>query len=309
MGEQEAKLDEVTADQAEPELLYHYTTLDGLLGILKDEVLWAAGIPYLNDTSEFKAGSGAVFDLMQTEIMSCSDIDPATDDLSKIFNAKFDDAKVASVMNRYTPLIRQSAASVYAASFSAEETGDDLSQWRAYGGQDSGVSLGFEPLHLREMGRQFLNNNPGWVGADTDPLAKCEYYKDRNFPQTDPAIHDAVKRIMELNDDSSKVLSFARYSATLKHEKFRAEGEWRIVLVWGGAGVPDAVKFRRVRSLVVPYICIPLKLDNRPIEIVRIVVGPTPHKTEARQSIEMLLKRYDVQYREIVESRVPYRNW
>jgi hypothetical protein len=37
-----------------PETLYHYTTQDGLLGILKDQSLWATHILYLNDSMEMR---------------------------------------------------------------------------------------------------------------------------------------------------------------------------------------------------------------------------------------------------------------
>ncbi len=43
------------ADQAEPELLYHYTTQEGLLGIFDTQEIWATHIRYLNDkTREFR---------------------------------------------------------------------------------------------------------------------------------------------------------------------------------------------------------------------------------------------------------------
>ena len=43
-----------TKEQPEPELLYHYTTLDGFLGIIRNSELLATDIRYLNDTSEFR---------------------------------------------------------------------------------------------------------------------------------------------------------------------------------------------------------------------------------------------------------------
>ena len=46
----------------EPELLYHYTTQKGLLGILKDKCIWATHIRYLNDTSEGNIVPRVVFE-------------------------------------------------------------------------------------------------------------------------------------------------------------------------------------------------------------------------------------------------------
>ena len=56
-----------TEGQAEPELLYHYTTLDGLLGILDKRELWATGISYLNDTFEYKAAPSAAVDIAMAD--------------------------------------------------------------------------------------------------------------------------------------------------------------------------------------------------------------------------------------------------
>ena len=44
------------------------------------------------------------------------------------------------------------------------------------------------------------------------------------------------------------------------------------------------------------------------IEISCIVVGLTPHKDEAKKSVEALLNRYGVKYGEVVPSKIPYRN-
>src|ERR1017187_4880845 len=41
-----------TEDQAEPELLYHYTDEKGLIGILESQNLWASHYRFLNDYEE-----------------------------------------------------------------------------------------------------------------------------------------------------------------------------------------------------------------------------------------------------------------
>jgi hypothetical protein len=281
---------QTAASPIKPNLLYHYTTLDGLLGILENSEIWATGIPFLNDTSEYQAGLKAVFALMNPELLESNE---------------------ESVVDKYAPLIDQSAESIFTASFSKEPTGDDLSQWRAYGGEHSGVSLGFSPQYLRKIGRHFLKDkkDSGWIGTNEDPLIKCKYYKDRDYFEDDEEIKKKIAEIVAQKEKSTKVLLFARYAATLKHEKFNAEKEWRILLVQSCGKASGAVKFRRVKSLVVPYVCIPLAWDGQQIEIDRIVVGPTPHKEQAKQSIEMLLKSCRVTFKEVVESKVPYRNW
>src|SRR5687767_5789612 len=44
-----------------PESLWHYTSLSGLLAILKDQNIWATDIRYLNDSSEL----GVVLDAIE----------------------------------------------------------------------------------------------------------------------------------------------------------------------------------------------------------------------------------------------------
>ncbi|MGB6726605.1 MAG: hypothetical protein WBE74_11935, partial [Terracidiphilus sp.] len=153
------------------------------------------------------------------------------------------------------------------------------------------------------------SSSQGWIGNDEDPLVRCEYCHDPANHGDDKAIRDQVRKVMAIEDTSKKVLTFARYAASLKHQKFRAEHEWRMVLVFGGQEVPDSVGFRRMKSFIAPYARVSLRWSDQPIEIARIVVGPTPHKDEAKSSVEMLLKRYHVKYKEILSSEVPFRNW
>src|SRR5438876_12190342 len=43
-----------------PEFLYHYTSQDGLLGIVKSRSLWATNISHLNDSTEFELSLGLI---------------------------------------------------------------------------------------------------------------------------------------------------------------------------------------------------------------------------------------------------------
>jgi Protein of unknown function (DUF2971) len=276
--------------QAEPKLLYHYTSLAGLVGILESRELWASGIRCLNDASEFHAGMNAAFHIYNEELLQTGS---------------------DSTISKHTPLLLQNGDSVFVASFSAEKTGDDLSQWRAYSGDYSGVSLGLAPRYLSTIGRHFLDTHKGeeWYETAVDPLVECRYFQNVDALNIDQEILNAVKSIADREGSSSKAAEFARYAATLKHRAFYQEREWRIALIWQGETVPKLLKFRRSKSMLIPYICIPLDWSGQAIEIDRIVVGPSPHQHEAEQSIKMLLNRYGVKNREIVQSSVPYRNW
>lgn len=48
-----------------PEILYHYTTQIGLLGILSKGSLWATKIHYLNDAAEYELAFGLARNLLE----------------------------------------------------------------------------------------------------------------------------------------------------------------------------------------------------------------------------------------------------
>jgi hypothetical protein len=253
---------------------------------MEEGKLWATHIRYLNDASEFRVLSDTFFD-------------HASDAVDK--------RRDASLMNEWSRRIRR--PEIYTASFSAVKTGDDLSQWRAYGGQHTGVSLGFRPQYLRDVCRHFLKGNQGWIGADKDSLIECAYYKQKQFPEVDPEILANIKRNLATGDRSEQIISLALYGASLKHEGFRAESEWRIALVRENGFPFTDLKFRQLKSLIAPYVPIPLKLDGCPIQILRVVVGPAPHMDEAVDAVKFLLAKNNVPVSEVVPSKIPYRNW
>lgn len=51
-------------DATPPPILYHYTRLPGLLGIIDSKALWATDIRYLNDETEFHHAVDITRDLL-----------------------------------------------------------------------------------------------------------------------------------------------------------------------------------------------------------------------------------------------------
>src|SRR2546423_10494745 len=51
--------------QDSPRLLYHYTSADGLLGMLQGRQLWATNVRFMNDTSELAYGIRLVREVLQ----------------------------------------------------------------------------------------------------------------------------------------------------------------------------------------------------------------------------------------------------
>jgi len=114
-----------------PQILYHYTTPTGLLGIIGKKEIWASHTQYLNDRMEFQHAVGIIreeIDAMKKEPEYAGDHDHL-DEMASVL-------KHSGEMN------------VCVCSFSEEA--DVLSQWRAYG-NGSGFSIGFSAEFLRAI--------------------------------------------------------------------------------------------------------------------------------------------------------------
>ena len=64
---------ENTTNNRLPELgqLFHYTTAEGLKGIIENNELWASSAYFLNDSSEVMYGYGVVKEVLEEWIKSC----------------------------------------------------------------------------------------------------------------------------------------------------------------------------------------------------------------------------------------------
>ncbi len=103
--------------------LYHYTTAEGLLGIVQTRKIWATSIFYLNDMKEFRDG----IELSKKHVQALHD------GMTEAFLRKL----LANVLER---LRACDGFHTYVCSFS--ELADDLSQWRAYC-PAGGFAIGF----------------------------------------------------------------------------------------------------------------------------------------------------------------------
>jgi len=102
-----------------PAYVYHYTTIEGLLGILDQKKLWATDVSFMNDASEYDYASGLITNELKSleERFLLGAGSPDSDLRHLIFNGL-----------RHLATTRQFR--VYASCFC--EAKNLLSQWRAY---------------------------------------------------------------------------------------------------------------------------------------------------------------------------------
>jgi hypothetical protein len=90
--------------------VYHYTTQEGLLEILRDNCLWATSIRHLNDASEFSYAA----DLVREHLTKCNG------------------AETAEFYSKCLEMPSEYEDSVSFVVSVLADGGDRLSQWRAY---------------------------------------------------------------------------------------------------------------------------------------------------------------------------------
>lgn len=178
-----------------PDFLYHYTTPQGLLNILKSRSLWLSGIHHLNDHSE-----GTIF----------------FDFLNQL--AASDSTFSADCIRRNLEEIEP-----YICCFSEEP--DLLSQWRGYGANGSGFSIAFD----RERIISLISEHSEWL------LKKVTYadnYDEFINDQDNRRSRDAMEAFGKTYASTSMSLrhSLRKETLAIKHSGFNEECEYRLIL-------------------------------------------------------------------------------
>jgi hypothetical protein len=273
-----------------PDILYHYTTQAGLIGILEHGKLWATHIRYLNDAREYVLAHHLVVRELRRRAAETSS------------------PELREFLVLCEESVSRSSFRQGGWVFSMSRRKDDLSQWRAYSGAQPGFALAFRTEALISL----LHRSPQ-PGFD-DYLAPVAYRRSLHRALAAEIVDDAVRRF-DSNPEARKFISFElllrfqRRAPVIKDSSFAAEQEWRLV-----TGRPVLrVRHRPGRSSPVPFI--EFSLGSQPnwrALLDHVVVGPGPSKRLAAVAVESLLisaggvipTGIAVQM-----SKTPFRNW
>lgn len=284
-----------------PAVLYHYTSADGMAGILNSQSLWMTDIRYMNDLSELQYATALLIQRLERR-MSVTGVTARRR------------AFLRSCTERLDSLLAFGPA-VFSASFC--EDGNLLSQWRAYRGRGGGYAVGFDLVHtLRFLSRPCL-------------LRKMVYDTNLQSELLDLAIEAFLLYVDTLDDDPESLKppleEFGRATLdillSLKHPSFEEELEWR--LIYMGPGHPRyergalTPKIRTFDGNIIPYFdtsfaaAVQASKDDTygvrfPISHVRI--GPTVNAELNRESVKQALLGIapDVEHR-VTDSGIPLR--
>lgn len=274
--------------------LYHYTSLAGLLGIVGSGILRASDVRYMNDSAELKH----TLDLLHSHI-------------SQRIAAGTDKPKLLNQLLDWLSHRILSHSMLFCGSFRAN--GNLLSQWRGYSTHGKGVSVGFNPWHIRDCAeRQHFQ------------VGKCLYQPElqqqliENIVDTIEGMADKAQppesnRAAEEQQYSSIFESIEgdllRIAAVLKHPSFEEEQEWRIISQLIANRQHESVKCREGTSMLVPYFefCLNNR-DSELIELEHIYLGPTNNKDLSMNSLAIYLEQQQALPKQGIDyCQIPYR--
>lgn len=273
--------------------LYHYTGIGSLLGIAKNESLWASSISYMNDSKEIVLACETVEKVLRAEL---------------VFGVDNEELQFLKQFVEWTKTCSQVANTIFV--FSLSEKPSLLSQWRSYTPHGKGVSLEFSPSKVNEIAR---NSDMKIAKCVYEPAEQKEVIGiliDKllaNFRLELPTMDITNKPPNECYFDFIRQYTgeILQVLAIIKHSAFREECEWRLI----SSNIPhfkdSRLKFREGASMLIPYI--ELGLGSRPF-FESIIIGPSEHQNLNMSGLSMFKSNKGLTSR-LTNCQIPYREW
>lgn len=297
------------SSSGDPDVVYHYTSLDVLVKIIQSRQLWATNIGYLNDTSErslyLNLAKERLPELVREEGNSAARL-------------SFDSSAAGSLP------YDENLMSLFVTSFTTED--DSLPQWRAYTPPGLGVQIGFKTdalkkariCHYEQSEKMeqnlvtsrfsffpvaYISDDPQ-DGEDQMLIAEYRVHLERYLGEIDKGTY-AGSLTTYLERRLGK--SACRY----KHVSFAHEKEYRLLVESFGATVP--LHYRSAKTALVPYIKLNIPCSSGSFEepwdaIDEIRLGPSPSIEQNYNAVlSLLLSRQGPHTFHLLRSRATFR--
>ena len=200
--------------------------------------------------------------------------------------------------------------SFFVASFS--EDNDLLSQWRGYGKNGSGFSLGFSLSRLREYVIKSKFIMRPCIYKEKDQIDAVRLLLEKTSDQFISEIGNSTDKAATWDEKSKSIIvgffsQFIQLAPLLKHPKFIEEKEWRVIAGLQTDKILSMIKFRPGSHMVIPYIDIYLPTEDEHLVVDEIVVGPTNDSLLSIASVELMFRTRNVVNKSVSYSTIPYR--
>ena len=276
--------------------VWHYTSGDCLIKILNSGTIYSTQVSCLNDSTEIR--------------YSASILGTA---LRKILPQHAGDQRVSQFLERYLSYMKDDdkvpnhiVLPIFVCCFSS--VGDDLGQWRSYGGGENGYAIAIKPINLH---------------APNSVAVKVNYDDQKHSSLAEDVARDTVKFYMEGLTagiaDWDEVflqvwdLSLAKLAAVVKDPGFTQENEVRVIRLEYPADFQD-IEFLQRKSLMSRHIPMTFpaggrnKVTGKPmLPIEHIMIGPSRHKAVSGKSVESMLRKLGYRDGLVLRSERPYQ--
>jgi hypothetical protein len=294
-------------DPGESNNLHHYTTAEGIQGIVEKGQFHASAAYFLNDSSEIDYGCQLFAEILHKfskEREEETTLGPVV--LSRM----------STVFHDLTPM-RNQLSKTYVVCFC--EKPNLLSQWRAYG-QSGGYSIGFD----REALKKFRTE-----GNLCQVSLKKVIYAE---PQQNKILRNIADSMSQLGNGKIeskfnkltkkaqvycvRICGFAFQRIALgeivrfKHPAFEEEKEWRLIAQPKGLEADEdkfinTLKFRASRGVPMPYI--ELMPEGKLLPITSVQYGPTLERKRVEHALNVLFRKHGYGEIRIAGSEIPIR--
>ena len=261
--------------QVFPKTLYHYTTQQGLIGILESKSLYATHIRYLNDAQEFGYALSFVRDYLAPRKKI------GTPAAQKFANEVSESLEIVEVVAPYiTSFCR---------------CGDRLSQWRGYCRDNSGVALGFSSDGLKTLAQK-----------NRFRFVRCIYEREEQMKLISERYETYVSQEVKPGGDliSEFLAELIADLGTIKETSFEEEHEYRLISTG-----ETKVDYRPGKSFLVPFMRFGLTGEGIQIPLSSVIVGPGPQVELFEKSVQDMLARQLNFHVSVRRSSIPYRDW
>lgn len=316
--------------------LWHYTTAEGLKGILSDQTLWATDYRYLNDTLEFNYSKTLIHQALLPKaihiIKERCKVDPEAKRITEMHGGYQNTAGLEladaleipfeSMLLNEKPFVLSFCKVPVNDSF--EQKNGLLSQWRGYG-KDGGYAIIFDANELISEFKIETNSFYHGIAAHR-PIV----YDTINLVETDDMkkyldlICEFILEFFELRisgkgpPSPDKIVGpLFGCMAFIKHKGFEEEKEYRFCVMphckeWQNGPyfeIDNKKSFKEIKirdndGALVPYIRLFEK--SKKLAIKRICVGPHREKESRVKAIETYLSGIGLDKIEVFCSDIPY---
>lgn len=315
------------SDDSREDALFHYTTVEGLLGIIQSGEVWSTAYYCANDESELATGRGTLTPLFRNK---SHELIKENDRRVEILWQRGTDIRdFADNFEQHISELALSLLCAYITCFCKPSCEEDfhhglLSQWRGYG-SDGGYALQFSRKKLLRAIE--VANDPAQFNYE---LQDVHYNADNPLKEEVLANKEAfIKAYMKNLDEITQPLgellkqktflnsiphlsggpleAFLDYLVHTKNKHFREERECRLSIIQLVKPCDEClpINYFNRNGLLIPYVKTP-KLSFNILDCLEwIIIGPSPRLAARIKSVSQIVKQFGLDIK-VRPSHIPY---